>query len=144
MSLITHHLKYPNFLNPTHLAHIFSFSSLTLFYFLWDPYLSNWSETFISLPASPSFPTIFFTAHFILLPPQSQCQSATKEVQTTKTLNNLALPKAAHHPKFKTPFILIYDTPPNQQKKKKPRKIATPISHTNHKPNKTHVSILSN
>ena len=32
--LITHHLKYPNFLNPTRLAHIFSFSSLKFFYYL--------------------------------------------------------------------------------------------------------------
>ena len=32
-----HHLKLPNFLNPTHLAHIFSFSLLKIFYFLWDP-----------------------------------------------------------------------------------------------------------
>ena len=34
--LFTHHLKYPNFPNPTRLAHVFSFSSLNFFYFLWD------------------------------------------------------------------------------------------------------------
>ena len=35
-SFITHHLKYPNFPNPTRLAHVFSFLSLNFFYFLWD------------------------------------------------------------------------------------------------------------
>ena len=35
--LLIHHLKYPNFLNPTGLAHIFSFSLLKILYFLWDP-----------------------------------------------------------------------------------------------------------
>ena len=89
---------------------------------MWDSYLTNWSETSVNLPASPSLPTIFFTTYFILPPPQSQCQSATKEVQTTKTLNNLTPPKATHHPKFKTPFILIYDTPPNIKKRKKKEK----------------------
>ena len=110
---------------------------------MWDSYLTNWSETSVNLPASPSFPTIFFTTYFILPPPQSQCQSATKEVQTTKTLNNLTPPKATHHPKFKTPFILIYDTPPNIKKKKKKEKkkktcleIARPISNLSH--NHTH------
>ena len=43
-SLITYHLKYPKFLNSTRLAHCFHFTSLKYFNFLWDPYLSTWSE----------------------------------------------------------------------------------------------------
>ena len=39
--LITHHLKYPNFLYPTRLAHVFSFSSLKFFYDLWDSLLEH-------------------------------------------------------------------------------------------------------
>ncbi|KAF3973880.1 hypothetical protein CMV_002731 [Castanea mollissima] len=42
-----------------------------------DPYLSNWLETAFSLLASPLFPTIFFTAHFILPSPQSQFNTKT-------------------------------------------------------------------
>ena len=59
LSLITHHLKYPNFLYLTRLAHIFSFSSLSFLYFLWELYLSTMSSNFVSLPASHSFYFIF-------------------------------------------------------------------------------------
>ena len=84
------------------MPHYFHFSSLKYFNFLWYPFLTTKSDPFVSLPASPSSPTTFITARFILPPSQSQFQSASKEVQTTKTLNNLTPPKAAHHPKFKT------------------------------------------
>ena len=58
-SLVTHHLKYPNFLNPTRLAHIFSFSSLKIFYCLWDPCLTPHSDPSVNLPVEPSEPHHF-------------------------------------------------------------------------------------
>ena len=70
---VTHHssLKIPQLSTPHPFGHYFQISSLNFFYFLWDPYLSNWLETTVSLPASPSFSPIFVPAHFILPPPQS-------------------------------------------------------------------------
>ena len=52
-SLTTHHPKYPNFPNPTRLAHNFSFSSLKIFYCLWDPLPEHMSVSIVSLPAYP-------------------------------------------------------------------------------------------
>ena len=54
---VTRHLslKILQFFIPTHLAHVFSFSSLNFFYFLWDPYLSTMSGIPVSLPASHRF-----------------------------------------------------------------------------------------
>ena len=61
-SLTTHHPKYPNFPNPTRLAHNFSFSSLKIFYCLWDPLPEHMSVSIVSLPASlNSFHFIFFS-----------------------------------------------------------------------------------
>ena len=143
---ITHHLslKIPKFPKPCTFGTLFSTSHHSNICTFCETY--TWAIgqrlllAYLPHPHSPPFSSQLIS----FCHPQSQCQCATKEVQTTKTLNNLTPPKAAHHPKFKTPFILIYDTPPNQQQKKTPRKIARPISHTKHKPNKTHVSILSN
>ena len=78
--LITHHLKYHNFPNPTHLAHIFNFSSLKIFYCLWDPLPKHMSVSIVSLPASlNSSHFIFFSSSHhcpVTLPTQTQTQIA--------------------------------------------------------------------
>ena len=51
-SLITHHLKYPNFLYPTRLAHVFIFSSLKFSTVCGTRCLSTMSVSIVSLPTS--------------------------------------------------------------------------------------------
>ena len=55
---ITHHssLKIPQFPNSTRLAHIFNFSSLKFFYFLWDSYLSNGQRLLLAYLPNPHLP----------------------------------------------------------------------------------------
>ena len=52
-SLITHCLKYPNFLNPTRLDTVFTSHHSNISTFLWDPYLITKSDPSVSLPAKP-------------------------------------------------------------------------------------------
>ena len=80
-SLNTHHIKYPNFLYPTCLAHVFSFSSLNFFYFLWNPYLSTMSGIPVSLPASHRF-IISYHLLFISFSLQPYYSPKTRDFKT--------------------------------------------------------------
>ena len=99
-SLINHHLKYLNFLHPTHLAHIFNFSSLNFFYFLWDPYLSTMSSILVCLLASHHFlpkPELQPRHSFFFFFPQPPIPITTTSVLSLK-----------HKP---TKFISILEAP---------------------------------
>ena len=53
LSLITHHLKYPNFLIPTRLATVFNSHHSIISTVLWDPH-TNPKKTFLSFFFSPN------------------------------------------------------------------------------------------
>ena len=65
-SLITHHLKYPNFLIPTRLAIVFNSHHSIISTVLWDPH-TNPKKTFLSF-FSPLTLTSFFDYPFFFPP----------------------------------------------------------------------------
>ena len=105
--MVTHHssLKIPKFSNSTRLAHIFNFSSLKFFYFLWDPYLSNGQRLLLAYPPNHHLPPfsslhISFCHHHSHSLTQKLHSQFNQRSRTTKTLKNLTPPKAAHHPQI--------------------------------------------
>ena len=108
-SLVTHHslLKIPQFSIPTCLAHVFNFSSLNFFYFLWDSYLSNMSGIPVSLPASHHFlPKLetstqaFFFFFFFLQPPIPTTTTSvlSLKLKPTKFISILKAPRKFTNP----------------------------------------------
>ena len=87
------------------MAHIFNFSSLKFFYFLWDPYLSNGQRLLLAYPPNHHLPPfsslhISFCHHHSHSSTQKLHSQFDQRSRTTKTLKNLKPPKAAHHPQI--------------------------------------------
>ena len=57
---VTHHLKYPNFLNPIYLAHYFQFLITQIFLLFVRPIPKHLVRAFLQNPYSPPFLLLFF------------------------------------------------------------------------------------
>ena len=93
LSLITHHssLNIPQFPDSTCLAHIFNFSSLNFFYFLWDPCLSKGQRLLLAYPPNPHLP-LFSSLHisFCQCHSHSLTQKLHSQINQRSTNNKIS------------------------------------------------------